>query len=228
MYHIFDVDHTVYEGSTVMDYLLAGLSGGSLRPGLVFSLPLYTLLFLSGRGNQAVEGRVFPFLKGMRRGDLRRTAEELFSGKIREGLNARIVELAASLKRSGESVILATSSFSVLVEPLAEYLSADRLIATELEFDGDIATGRLSGVPAFGSGKLERIAAFFAGVPSGEAELKTASFYTDSHRDLPLLNAVGRPVAVNPDQRLERIALERNWEIFRTSGKKAEKEKQSC
>ncbi len=226
MIHIFDVDHTLYQGSTVMDYLHHSIARGTLPPGLLRRIPGLTFLFLAGRGNEAVTGKDFPFLKGLRKEDLRKAAEELFSARMVWRLNIPLLDMIASLKERGETVILASSSFAFLLEPLSAHLSADHLIATELEYDGDLTTGRLSGVPAFGGGKLDRIASFLSG--AGKEGLGSCSFYTDSHRDLPLLEAVGFPVAVNPDRRLGRIAKKRKWEIVRSSFRKSAQEGLPC
>ena len=106
--------------------------------------------------------------------------------------------------------MLATSSLDIIVEPLAQYLHVDGVLATSLEFEDGTCTGRFSGMPMFRREKKERVLSFIAGegVSAGEC-----SFYSDSIYDLPLLEAVGRPVAVNPDFRLRWIARRRGWPI---------------
>ncbi|HME91244.1 MAG TPA: haloacid dehalogenase-like hydrolase, partial [Myxococcaceae bacterium] len=72
-------------------------------------------------------------------------------------------------------------------------------------------TGRSIGALCFGAGKLQYASDFARGQG---ARLEDSVFYTDSYADRPLLEAVGRPVAVNPDRRLRRLATRRNWELL--------------
>ena len=74
-------------------------------------------------------------------------------------------------------------------------------------------TGKLDGKPAFGQGKKEKMKIFFK---NEKIDPANCSFYTDSYRDLPLMEIVGLPVAVNPDRKLMKTALERKWKIIRS------------
>jgi HAD superfamily hydrolase (TIGR01490 family) len=111
----------------------------------------------------------------------------------------------------GDKLVLLTTSSNYLSEPVQRELGFDDALCNRFEVDArGYYTGRPLGPLCFGSGKLVlgRAWAEAAGVPLSEC-----SFYTDSASDLPMLEAVGRPVAVHPDPRLRRIALERGWEI---------------
>jgi phosphoserine phosphatase len=93
---------------------------------------------------------------------------------------------------------------------LARELGIDHVLATELEVQGGHFTGKLRAPMGYGHGKLvlaERLAA-----AQGFA-LDDATFYSDSITDLPLLERVREPVAVNPDARLRRLARQRGWRI---------------
>ena len=109
--------------------------------------------------------------------------------------------------------MIASSSFSILLAPLARFLGIDEMVASELEFENGVATGKVEGEPAFGEGKRSRIVTYLE-----ERGIKTCdcAFYSDSSHDLPLLRAVGKPVAVNPKRKLRRIALNEGWEILDT------------
>jgi len=97
--------------------------------------------------------------------------------------------------------------------PLARLLGIEHIVASDLEVSREgRMTGRFVDPLCVGTGKLERARSFATrlGFP-----LERATFYTDSYTDLPLLDAVGTPVTVNPDPRLTRIARRRGWRVER-------------
>jgi len=110
--------------------------------------------------------------------------------------------------KAGHAVAIATSAVRQIAEPLAHELSIPHLLCSELEVrDGEL-TGSFVPPLCYGAGKLQRAKAF---VESVGARLEDTAFYTDSITDLPLLEAVGHPVVVNPDARLRRAARRRGW-----------------
>jgi len=117
----------------------------------------------------------------------------------------------------GDLLVLTTATSRFLVELTAAALGFEHLIATELRLlaDGRFA-GTTQGVLNMREGKVTRLNTWLAGrgLDAG-ALLPTAHCYSDSINDLPLLQAVGRPVAVDPDARLEREALARHWPVLR-------------
>ena len=120
---------------------------------------------------------------------------------------ARIREHQAA----GEEVWLLSAATQFVVQPVAEFLGIPCRF-TELEIIGQRITGYIVGEACYGPGKVtwaERIAR-----ERGVA-LADCAFYSDSISDLPLLERVGRPVAVNPDRRLERLARARGWVVER-------------
>ena len=110
----------------------------------------------------------------------------------------------------GHQVAILTASTQFGATPVARELGIEDLICTRLEVgpDGRL-TGRVEGDFCFGEGKL-RLAEEYA--RSRRASLSDAWFYSDSYTDLPLLEAVGMPVAVNPDPRLKRHARRAGWQ----------------
>ena len=85
------------------------------------------------------------------------------------------------------------------------------LLASQAEISGGRVTGKVKGIPSFREGKVRRLEAW---IDESGADLAKSSFYSDSHNDLPLLEYVARPVAVDPDPELKKAALERGWEII--------------
>ena len=204
----FDVDHTLTRRSTGYRFAVEATRRGILSPGILASMPFHYIAYRLGRPAAALLEGGHDALAGLRREELEEAARAAFDSRIEADLFPDALDLVASLKAEGERVYLATSSFDFVVRPLAARLGVDGIVASRLEFRDGLSTGRFEGRPAFGQAKLElaRAAAGAAGVV-----LADCSFYSDSVNDLPLLLAVGSPVAVNADLRLAREARRRGW-----------------
>lgn len=114
-------------------------------------------------------------------------------------------------RAAGDILLIITATNAFVTAPIAERFSIAHLIATLPEERDGRYTGEVSGVPAFREGKVVRLEAWLA---EHGLDLKGSAFYSDSHNDLPLLERVERPCAVDPDPRLRAIAEERGWPIL--------------
>jgi HAD superfamily hydrolase (TIGR01490 family) len=143
--------------------------------------------------------------------------DELMADKIWSGTRA----LAQLHLDAGQRVWLVTAAPAELASLLARRLGLTGALGTVSEVKDGVYTGRLVGEPLHGPAKAEAITAL---AEKEGLDLSLCSAYSDSANDLPMLSAVGHPVAVNPDAALKRIAKENEWEIrdFRT-GRKAAK-----
>jgi HAD superfamily hydrolase (TIGR01490 family) len=111
----------------------------------------------------------------------------------------------------GDLLAIVTGASIYVARPLARRLGIPHVVASELDVDGDGRfTGRFVAPLCIGEGKVERTRRLAAEL--GFA-LEEATFYSDSHTDLPLLELVAEPVVVNPDPRLRRIAAKRGWRV---------------
>jgi HAD superfamily hydrolase (TIGR01490 family) len=141
---------------------------------------------------------------------------------VAEVVLARIPAAAQALVEShrvrGDRLVLTTATNRVLTEPTARHLRIDDLLATEVALDGvgdaAVCTGRTSGVPNMREGKVERLQAWLRAQGLPAEALAGAVFYSDSSNDLPLLQAVGEPVVVDPDARLRAHALASRWRVI--------------
>jgi HAD superfamily hydrolase (TIGR01490 family) len=113
----------------------------------------------------------------------------------------------------GHVLALVSASTQYVVEPMAAYLGfPGQFVCTHLESKHGVLSGNIIPPPCYGEGKIvwaERFAA------EHEVDLSASYFYSDSISDLPLLERVSHPVAVNPDPRLRRLARKRSWPIQR-------------
>lgn len=114
------------------------------------------------------------------------------------------------------AVITATNSF--VTAPIAREFGVAHLIATEPESRAGRFTGRVAGTPCFREGKVRRLDEWLAAQGRALGDFTESCFYSDSHNDLPLLERVSRPVAVDPDEALARTARERGWEVMSLRG----------
>lgn len=122
-------------------------------------------------------------------------------------------ELIAKHREQGHFIMIITATNDFITAPIADAFAVDHLIAVTAERDeyGGY-TGNVAGTPSFHEGKITRLNEWLAENPS--YSMKGSYFYSDSHNDLPLLNLVDHPVAVNPDEKLTAVAQEKGWPIM--------------
>ena len=129
--------------------------------------------------------------------------------RIAPNLSADAHALIARHRDAGDRLAIVTATNSFVTAPIAPLLGVPTLIGTDPEVDaGGRFTGRVAGMPAFRAGKVERVLAWLG---ADATLLASATFYSDSHNDLPLLERVAHPVAVNADPELAAIAAARAW-----------------
>ena len=206
----FDVDHTLTRRSSGGRFLALAMRRRVLPRRLVAVLPWYSLTYRLGLFRLRAYEKGFPYLRGIERTTLEQIARDSFEQSLKGDLFPDAVEMLNALRAGGRRVMLATSSLDIIVEPLAQYLHVDGVLATALEFEDGACTGRFLGMPMFRREKSARVLSYIAG--QGVAA-RDCSFFSDSIYDQPLLESVGTPVAVNPDFRLRRIARWRGWTI---------------
>jgi HAD superfamily hydrolase (TIGR01490 family) len=149
------------------------------------------------------------------------TREEL-EGWHAEFMAARIVPMIAPQARAlvrahreaGDLCAIITATNSFVTAPIAREFGVEHLIATEPESRHGRFTGRVAGTPCFRDGKLRRLEQWLAGLGRRLADFAESAFYSDSHNDLPLLERVTRPVAVDPDPQLAAEARRRGWAVI--------------
>ncbi len=113
---------------------------------------------------------------------------------------------------SGDTILLASATNELIVQPIAKRLDIQNVIGTQVKFINDKCTGEYIPPSALGEGKLQLVQQWMQ--KNNFDDFNGVTFYSDSINDLPLLEAVDFPKAVNPDAMLEKISLERGWEII--------------
>jgi HAD superfamily hydrolase (TIGR01490 family) len=114
------------------------------------------------------------------------------------------------------AIITATNSF--VTGPIAREFGIEHLLATEPERREGRFTGKVAGIPCFREGKVRRLDEWLAGRGRRLADFDESTLYSDSHNDLPLLERVSRPVAVDPDEKLAARARQLGWAVISLRG----------
>ncbi|MFA6469716.1 MAG: HAD-IB family hydrolase [Bacteroidota bacterium] len=206
----FDVDHTIVDGSTSLQSLITGIELQMLPLRILYSIPKIYLQYYFGSLDTSVASRCIKELEGMPKSDLQQIGEQNFRKRIRPKIFKDAELCIAERISSGRKIVLITSSFTHVVEPLAMSLHVEHILANTLVIDRDLTSGYIQEPFLFGIEKKVQALAF---MDSHGFLPQECSFFTDSVNDLPLLDIVGEPVVVNPDYRLRKIARERNWKI---------------
>jgi HAD superfamily hydrolase (TIGR01490 family) len=146
--------------------------------------------------------------------DLARWHADFMRSRILPMVGAQARALVRRHLERGDLCAIITATNSFVTAPIAREFGVAHLIATEPEARAGRFTGRVAGTPCFREGKVRRLDEWLAAQGRGLADFDESSFYSDSHNDLPLLERVSRPVAVDPDQTLESEAGRRGWEVI--------------
>ena len=222
----FDVDNTMMRGASIY-YFARGLAarkyfttGDLVRFGLQ-QLRFRVLANEHGGDMTRAKETALAFVAGRPADDIRRLSEEIFDEFMASRIWSGTHALARLHLDAGQRVWLVTAAPVDLGAVIARRLGLTGAIGTVAEIEDGVYTGRLVGDLMHGPAKA---AAILDLAEREGLDLSQCSAYSDSVNDLPMLAAVGRAVAVNPDSALRRVARERGWEIrdFRT-GRKAAK-----
>jgi HAD superfamily hydrolase (TIGR01490 family) len=211
----FDVDKTLLPGSSL--YLLAR---GMYKRGYYtwrdiagFALAQLTFRVTGAEGRRGMEAAresALAFIEGKSQSDILQLGHdivvEVIGPRIYPGMR-RVIDLHHA---EGDKTYLVTAAPRELAERMAAYLGMDGGLGTEAELVDGRYTGRLLGPVLHGPAKLDAVTKLAA---EQGIDLRDCSAYSDSLNDRPMLEGVGHPVAVNPDQQLRELARQRGWPV---------------
>ena len=143
--------------------------------------------------------------------ELRRWHADFMDARIRPAIGPAARALVNRHLGAGDLCAVVTATNSFVSGPVAREFGVMHLVATEPEQVAGRFTGRVAGIPCFREGKIARVDAWLAAQGRRLQDFGESAFYSDSHNDLPLLERVTRPVAVDPDPRLAAVAQARGW-----------------
>jgi len=203
---IFDVDRTLIRFPSERLFFLYLLQRRVLTPrrAVLFLRDLFR--HTQGRYTNKA------YLQGLEKVQLHHLARDCYSHLIRPRLSATGLARLREHQRQGHQTVILTGSLACLMEPLHADLQTDWLIATHLEITDGRCTGRIQGRHPRGLNKLLLLQELSQ--QAGFA-LSRSYAYADHVSDLPLLEQVGHPIAVNPAPALKITAQKRAWPIYR-------------
>ncbi|CAN5898884.1 HAD-IB family hydrolase [soil metagenome] len=209
----FDLDRTLIAGASTFVFgwvaWRRGLVATADLLGDAASAMSFRLTGGSDEQSDMVRDRILEAVKGRQREEVTSLNDDI----LPRLLNSVRPETRTVVERhhdAGRDTYIVSASPIELVGPLAGALGMTGAIATESEVVDGSYTGRLLSTFCYGEGKVERVRALSA---AKGYDLRLCYAYSDSRSDLPLLEAVGHPVAVNPDATLRKAARSRNWPV---------------
>jgi len=215
---LFDLDQTLLAGFSAGAFVRERIETGGMSPRQVARAMGGALGFKMGRTDFS---HFVASATAAYRGLDERTLEAIGESVFEKYLAARIYPESRAIVRAhqdrGHTVAVVSSATRFQVEPIARALGIEHVLCTRLEVSGGRFTGRVVPPACYGDGKARAAARFASG---HDVALHESWFYTDSHEDLPLLEAVGRPRPLNPSRTLARLARARRWPVrtFRSRG----------
>jgi HAD superfamily hydrolase (TIGR01490 family) len=211
----FDLDKTLIEGSSAFHFGRAAYRAGMASRRQLARDGWANLKFrLNGSTDASTDElreRILESIAGQRVVDLARMGPDVLAG-ILPLLYREVLTEAYGHQDAGRRVYIVTAASQELADVLAHVLVLDGGIGMRSEVRDGVYTGRPAGPFTYRDGKAEAIRELAA---AEGIDLSESYAYSDSESDLPMMRAVGHPVAVNPDRVLERVAREEGWRIMR-------------
>ena len=210
---IFDLDKTIIDTSASLAYRRPMAERGLLNTGealkMMAMLGNYMFTTHSEDSLESTKEALTRIIKDRESEPLRQVAQDALQEVITPFIYAEARELIEWHREQGHSIAIVTASASIMVQPIAKELGVDHLFATELEEKDGRFTGAVTHFNK-GHAKVERIRELVA---EHGYDLDESYAYSDAATDIPMLELVGNPVAVNPDRPLKKQATEESWPI---------------
>lgn len=208
----FDLDKTLISRNSATLWIRFELSAGRVTRWQALQALAYVVRYNLGSVDLAdAIRRSVATIAGQPEVEVRERAQVFYERLVRPLYRPGARTAIDAHRRAGDRLVLLTSSSNYMSEMVCRDLGIDDYVCNRFEVDAaGCYTGRAVEPLCFGAGKVQ--------LATRHAErlgfsLADAAFYTDSVSDLPMLEAVGRPVAVHPDPRLRRVAKRRGWEL---------------
>jgi len=214
---IFDLDHTLLLGDCDMAWARFLVAEGLYAPEHYQKRLAYYRDYQQGTLNMP-EYLAFQLatLAAFSPETLTNLHEAYMNSEVLPMICPTALSMVALHQRAQDVVMVITATNTFLAAPIVAHFGIDHLIGVNAEQNAQgYYTGRYVGEPSFSLGKVKRLKAWLKERGQSLADFDKVYFYSDSHNDLPLLQQVSHPVAVNPDARLAKVAQQQGWPIIR-------------
>ena len=207
---IFDLDDTLLSGDCEREWITFLTSKGLMNDSSA-KLDQFDLDYRKGILDfEEYSTFIQKPIMGLTREELDNLIEEFIQNNIHD-LTDNLTKDLLNEASFADKVLIASGSHDFLVRGFADFFKIDSSIGTPVELKNNIFTGQLSGEPTFSDGKVRAVEKW---CNSNDIEVKDSIFYSDSINDLPMFEVCGVPVAVNPDEKLKKIAKERAFKVI--------------
>ncbi len=210
----FDLDKTIIAKSSTLAFSKPFQAGGLISRRAVLRSTYAQFVYLVGGADHDQMERMRQFMSQLCTGWDVDTVKEIVSDTLHNVVDPIVYDEAVGLIQehtlAGRDVIIVSTSGSEVVEPIGEMLGADRVIATRME----VADGKYTGGIDYYAYAEEKARAIRELADERGYDLAESYAYSDSITDVPMLEAVGHPFAVNPDKELRKVATARDWPIL--------------
>lgn len=209
----FDLDKTIIATSSAFAFGKEFMHNGLISHLDALQLSLakssYMVIGQSSEKMDSTRDQLTSLVAGWSVDEVVRIASEAMHSVVTPAIYAEARELITFHQSAGHDVIIISASASQLVEPIAKELGIDKVVATELE----VVDGRFTGGVDFYCKGPAKADAIMAMAEAHHYDLAASFAYSDSATDIPMLEQVGNPVAVNPDRQMKKHALNNGWEL---------------
>lgn len=208
----YDVDGTLVDSNIVYAYIYFALRTPKIseRMGRILRAALFSPVYAAAElTNRQTFNRLFyANYKGMAVERLRLMGREVVERALLPNMYAEGKKRIEKARELGLVQVIVSGSLDIVMDPFAEQTGVDHVIANRLEYEGGVATGQLLSPVLAGDAKRYAMEEFAL---QHNIDLSRSYAFADSRYDLPMLECVGFPVAVNPEPKLARIAADRQW-----------------
>ena len=210
---IFDLDNTILNGDSDYSMINYLIDINLLDKNAKLKNDEFILDYQQGQldFNQYTNFALKPYI-GMTQNEINEVIHPFVEKIIEPMINIFALKLLHEHYEKGHEILLASATNELIVKPIAKRLEIKNVIATKVEFKNNKCTGEFIPPSALGEGKLQLVKFWME--DKQRNSFSRVTFYSDSINDLPLLEAVELPIAVNPDQTLDGIARDRGWKII--------------
>ena len=214
---LFDLDNTLIAGDS--DHLWGDFLVSQGRVDAIEHKALNAHFYDQYKNGELNIDEYLAFALGPMTGMTKETLVPLQRQFVRDHIEPILLDAAFALleqhRALGDTLVIITATNTLVTQPIADRLGVEHLIGCEAEIIEGCYTGKPTGVPSFAKGKVARMQTW---CEENKKSMENAVFYSDSHNDLPLLRAVDRAVAVDPDDRLREEAVRKGWDVISLRG----------
>lgn len=211
----FDLDKTLLASSSswafAKPFYQGGLMGRRAAARSAYAQLIFAISGASARNTETLRRELSRLVTGWPVETVRRVVSEAIDVVVDPLVHAEALDVIEQHRSAGRAIVIISASGSDVVEPIAERLGADFVVASELQTRDGRYTGNIT-FYAYGPAKADAM----RDLSQRQGwNLIDCWAYSDSSTDIPMLDAVGHPHAVNPDTALRTVALERGWPVLR-------------